>query len=126
MSWVLSKFCDVIRRDLMQMLHNLQSRTSLLFSLNFGVTTLIPKVQEANRIQLDQPICLLNVSFKIVTKLANIWINTIVDYIVGPTRRNILEEVFIMHETIQFMSYSSTRYPLSNGGCFPWAVCSGL
>jgi hypothetical protein len=42
------KFWDVIKVDLMQMFHDLHLGTLLLFSLNFGVITLIPKVQEAN------------------------------------------------------------------------------
>jgi hypothetical protein len=35
-----------------------------LFSLNFGVITLILKVQEANIIQQYRPICLLDVAIK--------------------------------------------------------------
>ena len=43
-----------------------------LFSLNFGVITLLPKLQEVKMIQHYRPICMLNVSFKIFTKvLAN-------------------------------------------------------
>lgn len=37
-------FWDVIKADLMQMFHDLYSRTLSLLSLNFGVTTLILKV----------------------------------------------------------------------------------
>ena len=80
------KFWDVIKVDLMQMFHDLHSGTLLLFSLNFGVITLIPKVQEANRIQQYRPICWLNVSFKIFTKATTIRINSIIDHIVGPTQ----------------------------------------
>jgi len=100
------KFWDVIKVDLMQMFHDLHSGTLLLFSLNFGVITLILKVQEANRIQQYRPICLLNVSFKIFTKAATIRINSIANHIVGPTQtafmqgRNILEGVIILHEII--------------------------
>jgi len=36
-----------------------------IFSLNFGVTSLLPKLQEAKQIQQHRPICMLNVSFKI-------------------------------------------------------------
>jgi hypothetical protein len=100
------KFWDVIKVDLMQMFHDLHSETSPLFNLNFDVITLIPKVQEANRIQQYRPICLLNVSFKIFTKAATIRINSIVDHIVGPTQTtfmqgcNILERVITLHEII--------------------------
>jgi len=90
----------------MQMFHDLHSGTLPLFSLNFGLITLILKVQEDNRIQQYRPICLLNVSFKIFTKAATIRINSIAEHIVGLTQtafiqgRNIFEGVIILHETI--------------------------
>jgi hypothetical protein len=40
-----------------------------LFSLNFGIITLLPKQKEASHIKHFCPICLLNVSFKIFTKV---------------------------------------------------------
>ncbi|WVZ84242.1 hypothetical protein U9M48_031294 [Paspalum notatum var. saurae] len=77
-----------------------------LFSLNFGVITLIPKVHEANRIQQYRPICLLNVSFKIFTKAVTITLNDVADRVINPSQtafmrgRNILEGVVILHETV--------------------------
>jgi hypothetical protein len=45
---------------------------STSFCLNFGTITLLPKEKEVKRIQQYRPICMLNVSFKIFTKvLAN-------------------------------------------------------
>jgi hypothetical protein len=41
-----------------------------LFSLNFGTIILLPKCREATCIQQYRPICLLNASFKIFTKVA--------------------------------------------------------
>ena len=66
------QFWDVIKGDLMQIFHDLHNVDISLFSLNFGVITLLPKTQEANKIQQYRPICLLNVSFKIFTKVATI------------------------------------------------------
>jgi hypothetical protein len=40
------KFWDAIKGDLMQMFHDLHSGTLPLYTLSFGVITLIPKVQE--------------------------------------------------------------------------------
>lgn len=37
--------------------------------LNYGVITLIPKIKGANNVKQYRPICLLNVSFMIFTKL---------------------------------------------------------
>jgi hypothetical protein len=39
------------------------------FSLNFETITLLPKQKEATHIRKFRPICLLNVSFKIFTKV---------------------------------------------------------
>jgi hypothetical protein len=86
--------------------HDLYRGELPIFSLNFGVITLLPKVQEANVIQQYRPICLLNVSFKIFTKVATLRINLIADKVISPTQtafmrgRNILEGVVILHETV--------------------------
>ena len=90
----------------MQMFHDLYAGDLLLFSLNFGVITLIPKVQEANVIQQYRPICLLNTSFKIFTKVATNRLNSMADHVISLTQtmfmrgRNILEGVVILHETV--------------------------
>ena len=44
-------FWDVVKRDLIQMFHELHSSEIPIFSLNFGVITLLPKTQDASRIQ---------------------------------------------------------------------------
>src|SRR5436190_22954054 len=98
-----------MKGDLLAMFHELYYGNLAIFSLNFGVITLIPKVQEANLIQQYKPICLLNVSFKIFTKVTTNRLNTVADKMVSPTQstflrgRNILEGVIILHETIHEM-----------------------
>ena len=97
-------FWDVVKRDLIQMFHELHSSEIPIFSLNFGVITLLPKTQDASRIQQYRPICLLNVSFKIFTKVATIRVNSVADHLISPTQtafmrgRNILEGVVTLHE----------------------------
>jgi hypothetical protein len=89
----------------MQMFNDLYAGDLPFFSLNFGVITLIPKVQEANVIQQYQPICLLNTCFKIFTKVVANRLNLVADHI-SPTQiafmqgRNILEGVVILHGII--------------------------
>ena len=95
------------------MFHDLHNGDLPLFSLNFGVITLLPKTQEASKIQQYRPICLLNVSFKIFTKVATIRVNSVAirvnsvaDNIISPSQtafmhgQNILEGVVILHETV--------------------------
>ena len=77
-----------------------------LFSLNFGIITLIPKSSEATKIQHYRPICVLNVSFKIFTKVGTNRLNKVAQTVVSPTQtafmqgRNIMKGVIILHETI--------------------------
>jgi hypothetical protein len=99
-------FWDVIKFDLMALFADLHAGQLELFRLNFGEIILLPKVNEAERIQQYRPICLLNVSFKIFTKVATIRLNTVADHVVRPSQtvfmqgRNILDGVVVLHETV--------------------------
>jgi hypothetical protein len=86
------------------MFNILHTRQLELFHLNFGEVILLPKVNQVERIQQFRPIYLLNVSFKIFTKVATIRLNTVADHVVRPSQtafmqvRNILDGVVILHE----------------------------
>jgi hypothetical protein len=77
-----------------------------LYSLNFGTIILLPKCKDASIIQQYRPICLLNVSFKIFTKVVTNRITSIAQKVINPTQtaflpsRDILEGVVILHETM--------------------------
>jgi hypothetical protein len=99
-------FWDTIKVDLLTLFSSLHARQLELFLLNFGEVILLPKINDAERIQQYRPICLLNVSFKIFMKVATIRLNTIADHVVRPSQtafmqgRNILDEVVTLHETV--------------------------
>jgi hypothetical protein len=57
-----------------------------LFHLNFGTVILLPKKENAIQIQQYRPICLLNVSFKIFTKVGTNRISEIANTVVRPTQ----------------------------------------
>ena len=68
-------FWSLIKNDLMAMFRDVHDGNLPLFILNFGILTLIPKLKEVKMIQQYKPICMLNVSFKIFTKILAIdWI----------------------------------------------------
>ena len=77
-----------------------------LFKLNFGEIILLLNIKEACDIQQYKSICLLNVSFKIFTKVTTNRLNSVADKVVRPSQlafmqgRNILDGVVILHETI--------------------------
>ena len=99
-------FWEIIRNDLMALFVQLKQGNLSLFKLNFGVITLIPKKENAVQIQQYRPICLLNVSFKIFTKVGTNRITEIAQKIIRPKQsafmpgRHILEGVVVLHETI--------------------------
>jgi hypothetical protein len=80
-----------------------------LYSLNFGTIILLPKCAEAIKIQQYIPICLLNVSFKIFMKVITNRLTEVAHKVIQPTqsaflpRRNIMEGVIILYETIHEM-----------------------
>jgi hypothetical protein len=79
------------------------AETLPLNSLNFGTIILLPKKKDAKVIQQYRTIYLLNVSFKIFTKVAQ---STVAQKIIRPTQtaflpgRNIMEGTIILHEMI--------------------------
>ena len=100
------KCWGIIKGDLMPMFHDLFNGHLQLFKLNFGTITLLPKKEEAIRIEQFRPICLLNVSFKIFTKVGTNRLTQIAHTVVQPTQtafmpgRHILEGVVVLHETL--------------------------
>jgi len=99
-------FWDVVKQDLMNLFYEFHAGRLPIHSLNFGVITLLPKITYAIRIQQYRPICLLNVSFKIFTKVLNNRILKVADKLIGPSQttfipgRYIMEGVVILLETI--------------------------
>jgi hypothetical protein len=99
-------FWEVIKDDLLALFVDFHNDTLPVYSLNFGVINLLPKKCNASKIQEYGPICLLNVSFKIITKFLTNRIGVVADKLINPSQtafmpgRNILEGVIMLHETI--------------------------
>ena len=102
-------FWETIKGDLMQLFYNFHQGILPIHSLNFGVITLLPKKADASRIQQFRPICLLNVSFKIFTKVLTNRLSLVANKVIRPSQtafipgRHILEGVVILHETLHEM-----------------------
>jgi hypothetical protein len=77
-----------------------------LFSLNFGIITLLPKAQEVKKIEQYRPICMLNVSFKVFTKVIANRLLGVARKVIRPSQSaflpgsNILEGAVVLHETL--------------------------
>ena len=77
-------FWSLIKNDLMTLFSDFHKEELNLFNLNFGIITLIPKSMEATKIQQYRPICVLNVSFKIFTKVGTNRLNKVAQTVVSP------------------------------------------
>jgi hypothetical protein len=62
-------FWNLIKDEMMALLTDFHQGTLPLNRLNFGTIILLLKKKDAKVIQQYRPICLLNVSFKIFTKV---------------------------------------------------------
>jgi hypothetical protein len=77
-----------------------------LCRLNFDTIILLPKCAEAVKIQQYRLICLLNVSFKIFTKVITNTLTDVAHRVIQPTQSaflpgsNIMEGVVILYENI--------------------------
>jgi hypothetical protein len=97
-------FWEVIKNDLMTIFADFHNDSLPVYCLNFRVITLIPNKEIAMKIQEYRHIYLLNVSFKIITKVLTNRICVVADRIIKPSQTvfmsgwNILEGVIILHE----------------------------
>ena len=109
-------FWEVVKPDLMNLFYEFHDGRLPIHSLNFGVITLLPKNADAARIQQYMPICLLNVSFNIFTKVLNNRILKVADKMIGPSQtafilgRYIMDGVVMLHETIHELHRKKTRW----------------
>ena len=98
------EFWGVIKKQFLEMVKDFSKGALDMKRLNYGVITLLPKIKEANNIKHFRPICLLNVNFKILTKLLANWLRQIADKVVNDCQfafikgRYILDGVVALHE----------------------------
>ena len=76
---------------------------------------LLPKVADVAWIQQYRPICLLNMSFKIFTKVLNNRILKVADKMIGPSQttfipgRYIIEGVVMLHKMIHELRWKKNK-----------------
>jgi hypothetical protein len=105
-SEVFQEFCDTIKSDLFNLFKSFHDGSLNIERLNFGSITLIPKIPNVVDIKAFRPICLLNVCYKIITKvlinrLASCITSVISDFQYGFIKgRYIMDGVVSLHEII--------------------------
>jgi hypothetical protein len=99
-------FWEIIKDNLMALFKEFHNGFLPLFHLNYSIITLSPKNKEAINIKQYRPIYLLNVSFKIFTKVAVGRLTQIAEKLIIQSQtafipgRNIMGGAVILHETI--------------------------
>jgi hypothetical protein len=102
--------CETIKGEIMAMVNDFYMGHLDLARLNYGVITLVPKVKNANNVKQFRPICLLNVSFKLFTKLINDRLAGVARKIISPNQTAfikgtyIVDGVVMLHEIIHELS----------------------
>lgn len=77
------EFWELIKHQFSDLIRDFARGNLDMKRLNYEVISLIPKIKEANSIKHFRPICLLNVSFKILTKLLANRLGQIADKLVN-------------------------------------------
>ena len=96
---------SLIKHDLMAMFQDFHRHSLSLFSLNFGVITLLPKLKGVKMIQQFRPICMQNVSFKIFTKVVANRLTIVANRIIRPSQSAFLPRRYILEGVKPFMRF---------------------
>jgi len=96
-------FWGLIKDDLMALFSDFYQGTLPLNRLNFGNIILLPKKKDARVIQQYRPICLLNVSFKIFTKVATNRLSMIAHKLIRPTQTAFYQEEILWRAQLYYM-----------------------
>ena len=97
---------DIIKSDIIELFDDFHKGNLLVNRLNYGVITLLPKVQDAAKIQQFRQICLLNFLYKWITKTLTLRIEKLADKLILKTQssflkgRNIMNSVMALHEIL--------------------------
>lgn len=100
------KFWEIIKGRYYNMFLDFHKGNLGIKRINFGVITLVSKVQDASTIMQYRHICLLNVDYKGFTKVLTERLTPMAKNVIGDNQtgfikgRSILEGVVILHEVI--------------------------
>ena len=100
------QFWPQLRHIVLGMLNDLHNDTLDLWRLNYGEIVLIPKLKLPNNIRQFRPICLLNVIYKIITKVLTLRLTEAAARVISKNQtafipgRSILDGVVILQEVL--------------------------
>jgi hypothetical protein len=102
----MAKFWGVVKWWLIQMFEDFYRGYLDLSRINYGIIVLLPILKEVVSIKQYMPICLLNVFYKISTKVLSIRLMEVANDVISETQttfikgRYIMEGVLSLHEVV--------------------------
>jgi hypothetical protein len=97
---------EIVKHDLMQLFHDWHCGNLNLYKLNFGMIILLQKIADANIIQKYRPIFLLQVLYKLITKVATLRVEPYMGKLISSCQtafikgRNIMDGIMSLHEIL--------------------------
>lgn len=97
---------EIVKKDFVELFVLFHAGKLDLSRMNYGIITLIHKKKGVNRLQMFRPICLLNVCFKIFSKVLAIRFDPAIDKVVLRCQnpfirgRNVTDGVMSLHEIL--------------------------
>ena len=97
---------EIIKDDVLDIFGEFHTGKLEVSRLNYGIITLLPKVQDAEKIQQFRPICLLNCLYKWITKVLTLRLEPIVDKLILINQtafmkgRDIMNGIMALHEVL--------------------------
>jgi hypothetical protein len=98
----------IVNPEIMYMFHCFYHGKLDVKRLNYGVITLLPKIEGADRITQYRPICLLLCIYKLITKTLTIRLEPFADQLFSTQqsafikKRNIMDGVLLLRELINY------------------------
>jgi hypothetical protein len=108
-------FWPELKHIFLEMFQALHRGELNLHRLNYGMISLMPKSKEANNIRQFRSICVLNIDYKIFTKVLTKRLSSLVDKLISKSQtafipgRFILEGVITLHEILHELRLKKTK-----------------
>jgi hypothetical protein len=97
---------NIVKYDIMHLFNDWHCGNLNLYRLNFGMIILLQKTADADVIQKYRPICLLQVLYKLITKVATLRVEPYMGKLISSCQtafikgRNIMDGVMSLHEIL--------------------------
>lgn len=89
------KFWEIIKEDLKNMFDDFHNSVLPIERFNYGLITLLPKKENAEEIRSYRPICLLNVSYKILTEVLTHRLSLVSKKVISENQTGFIKSRFI-------------------------------